>query len=145
MKRKTTVYLEDDVLKTMRVAAARSGKRDYQVVEEALRAYLGLEYSSRLERGHRLVRPRRLTWRMRNCIRGAHKTGGLRSRRTDRWFNLRRRGAASAAAALASRRFRAGGLAGAAGRTGARAVAAEVSDVRDRAGDPCVRGFATPA
>ena len=27
----------------MRVAAARSGKRDYQVVEEALRAYLGLE------------------------------------------------------------------------------------------------------
>jgi len=26
-----------------------------------------------------LVRPRRLTWRMRNCIRGAHRTGGLRS------------------------------------------------------------------
>lgn len=43
MKRKTTVYREDDVLKTMRVAAVRSGKRDYQVVEEALRAYLGLE------------------------------------------------------------------------------------------------------
>jgi len=43
VKRKTTVYLEDDVLKTMRVAAARAGKRDYQVVEEALRAYLGLE------------------------------------------------------------------------------------------------------
>ncbi len=43
MNRKTTVYLEDDVLKTMRVAAARSGKRDYQVVEEVLRAYLGLE------------------------------------------------------------------------------------------------------
>ncbi len=31
------------MLRTMRVAAARSGKRDYQVVEEALRAYLGLE------------------------------------------------------------------------------------------------------
>ena len=43
MKRKTTVYLEDDVLKTMRIAAARSGKHDYQVVEEALRAHLGLE------------------------------------------------------------------------------------------------------
>jgi len=42
VKRKTTVYLEDDVLKTMRVATARSGKRD-QVMEEALRAYLGLE------------------------------------------------------------------------------------------------------
>jgi len=43
VKRKTTVYLEDDVLKTMRAAAARSGKRDYQVMEEALRAYLELE------------------------------------------------------------------------------------------------------
>ena len=43
MKRKTTIYIEDDVLRTMRVTAARSGKRDYQVVEEALRAYLGLE------------------------------------------------------------------------------------------------------
>jgi len=43
VKRKTTVYLEDDVLKTMRVAVARSGKRDYQVVEEALRAYLGVD------------------------------------------------------------------------------------------------------
>lgn len=31
------------MLKMMRVAAARSGKRDYQVVEKALRAYLGLE------------------------------------------------------------------------------------------------------
>jgi hypothetical protein len=43
VKLKLTVYLEDDVLKTMRVAAARSRKHDYQVVEEALRAYLGLE------------------------------------------------------------------------------------------------------
>ncbi len=43
MKRKTTVYLEDELLKTMRVAAARTGKHDYQVVEDALRAYLGLE------------------------------------------------------------------------------------------------------
>ncbi len=42
MKRKTTVYLEDDVLRAMRVAAARSGKRDYQVLEEALRSHLGL-------------------------------------------------------------------------------------------------------
>jgi hypothetical protein len=43
VKRKTTVYLEDELLKTMRVAAARTGKHDYQVVEDALRAYLGLE------------------------------------------------------------------------------------------------------
>ena len=43
MKRKTTIYLEDDLLRATKVAAARAGKRDYQVVEEALRSYLGLE------------------------------------------------------------------------------------------------------
>jgi len=43
VRRKTTVYLDEDVLKTMRVTAARSGKRDYQVMEEALRAHLGIE------------------------------------------------------------------------------------------------------
>jgi len=48
MKRKTTVYLEDDLLRATKVAAARTGKRDYQVVEEALRAYLGLELLERV-------------------------------------------------------------------------------------------------
>ena len=48
MKRKTTVYLEDDLLRATKIAAARTGKRDYQVVEEALRAYLGLELLERV-------------------------------------------------------------------------------------------------
>jgi hypothetical protein len=48
VKRKTTVYLEDDLLRAMRVAAARAGKRDYQIVEDALRAYLGLELLERV-------------------------------------------------------------------------------------------------
>jgi len=129
----------------MRVAAARSGKRDYQVVEEALRAYLGLELLEKVGARSSLARLRRWTSRMRNCIRGAHRTGGFRSRRVDRRFDLRRGGAESVAAALVSGRFRAGGLTGAAGRTRARVVATQVSDVRDRAGDPCVRGFAAPA
>jgi len=43
VRRKTTVYLDEDVLKTMRVTAARSGKRDYQVMDEALRAHLRIE------------------------------------------------------------------------------------------------------
>ncbi len=43
MKRKTTVYLEDGLLRALKVAAARSGQREYQVVEQALRAYLGME------------------------------------------------------------------------------------------------------
>jgi hypothetical protein len=47
VKRETTIYLEDDLLKTVRVAAARAGKHDYQVFEEALRAYLGLDLLER--------------------------------------------------------------------------------------------------
>ena len=43
MKRKTTVYLEDDLLRALKVAAVRSGQREYQVVEQALRAHLGME------------------------------------------------------------------------------------------------------
>jgi len=48
MRRKTTVYLEDDLLRATKIAAARTGQRDYQVVEEALRAYLGLELLNRV-------------------------------------------------------------------------------------------------
>ncbi len=43
MKRKTTLYLEDGLLRALKVAAARSGQREYQVVEQALRSYLGME------------------------------------------------------------------------------------------------------
>lgn len=46
-KTKTTVYLDEDVLRGARVMAARSGKRDYEVVEEALRAYLGMDVLNR--------------------------------------------------------------------------------------------------
>lgn len=46
-KTKTTVYLDEDVLRGARVMAARSGKRDYEVVEEALRAYLGMDVLER--------------------------------------------------------------------------------------------------
>jgi hypothetical protein len=41
-KRKTTVYLDDELLRGARVVAARSGKKDSEVFEEALRAYLGM-------------------------------------------------------------------------------------------------------
>jgi len=37
VRRKTTIYVEDDLLRATKIAAARAGKRDYQVVEEALR------------------------------------------------------------------------------------------------------------
>jgi hypothetical protein len=39
---KTTIYLEPEVLRATRIRAARTGKRDSQVVEDALRQFLGL-------------------------------------------------------------------------------------------------------
>lgn len=39
-KVKTTVYIDADVARQARVAAARQGKRDSEIVEEALRRYL---------------------------------------------------------------------------------------------------------
>lgn len=40
---KTTVYLDAEVLHATRVSAARKGKRASDIIEEALRRYLGLE------------------------------------------------------------------------------------------------------
>jgi len=45
---KATIYLDPDVLRATRVQAARTGKRDSDVVEEALREYLGLALLQRI-------------------------------------------------------------------------------------------------
>jgi hypothetical protein len=42
-KRKATFYLDEDVLRAARVRAARSDRRDSEIVEAALRAYLGFD------------------------------------------------------------------------------------------------------
>jgi len=42
-KTRTTVTLGEDVFRALKVKAARTGKRDSQVIEEALRRDLGLE------------------------------------------------------------------------------------------------------
>jgi hypothetical protein len=42
-KRKSTVYVDEDVLRAARVYAARLDIRDSDVVESALRRFLGLE------------------------------------------------------------------------------------------------------
>ena len=39
---RTTLSLDSRVLRAARIAAARAGKRDSEIVEEALRSYLGL-------------------------------------------------------------------------------------------------------
>ncbi|MDA8399378.1 MAG: hypothetical protein M0008_04925 [Actinomycetota bacterium] len=41
-RKKTTVYIDETLLRAAKVAAARSGKREYEVFEEALRKHLGL-------------------------------------------------------------------------------------------------------
>lgn len=38
---KTTVYLDPDLLRAAKVQAARTGRKDYEIFEDALRAYLG--------------------------------------------------------------------------------------------------------
>lgn len=40
-RKKTTVYIDESLLRAAKVAAARSGKREYEVFEEALRRHLG--------------------------------------------------------------------------------------------------------
>jgi hypothetical protein len=42
-KKKVTLYVDEDVMRAARVRAARTDKRDSEVVEEALRAYLGFD------------------------------------------------------------------------------------------------------
>jgi hypothetical protein len=42
-KLRTTVTLDDEVFRAIKIKAARTGKRDSQVIEESLRRDLGLD------------------------------------------------------------------------------------------------------
>src|ERR1700722_5700843 len=42
-RRKTTVYIDEELLTAAKVAAARSHKHEYEVFEDALRRHLGLQ------------------------------------------------------------------------------------------------------
>jgi Ribbon-helix-helix protein, copG family len=50
-KVRTTLTIEEDVLRAVRVRAARLGKRDSEVIEQALRRDLGLDLLDRLWSG----------------------------------------------------------------------------------------------
>ena len=43
VRKKTTVYIDEQLLTRAKVAAASSGKREYEVFEEALRKHLGFQ------------------------------------------------------------------------------------------------------
>jgi hypothetical protein len=47
-RKKTTVYVEEDLLRSAKVLAARTGRKEYEVFEEALRAYLGFDVMERV-------------------------------------------------------------------------------------------------
>lgn len=47
-KTRTTVTLDSDLLRAVKVRAARTGKGDSEVIEEALRRQLGLDVLERL-------------------------------------------------------------------------------------------------
>ena len=47
-RKKVTLYLDEDVLRAARVRAARTDRRDSDVVEDALRSYLGFDVVERV-------------------------------------------------------------------------------------------------
>lgn len=49
-RKKVTLYVDPDVLRAARVRAARTDRRDSDVVEEALRTYLGFDVVERVWR-----------------------------------------------------------------------------------------------
>ena len=42
-RRKATVYLDEELLRGAKIMAARTDRKDYEVLEAALRQYLGVE------------------------------------------------------------------------------------------------------
>lgn len=47
-KVRTTLTVDEEVLRAVKIAAARAGKGDSEVIEEALRRDLGLDFLDRL-------------------------------------------------------------------------------------------------
>jgi hypothetical protein len=47
-KRRTTLTIDEDVLRAVKVRAARTGKGDSEVIEEALRRHLGFDVLERI-------------------------------------------------------------------------------------------------
>jgi len=49
-RRPTTLYLDDEILRATQVVASRSQRDESQVVEDALRSYLGLDVVDEVQR-----------------------------------------------------------------------------------------------
>jgi hypothetical protein len=53
-RRKTTLLLDAELIKAVKIASARERRREYQIVEEALRAYFGRDLLKELWRRNHL-------------------------------------------------------------------------------------------
>jgi metal-responsive CopG/Arc/MetJ family transcriptional regulator len=60
-KVRTTLTVDEDLLRAVKVRAARTGKGDSEVIEEALRRDLGLELLDRIWAANRLSEDEALT------------------------------------------------------------------------------------
>jgi len=59
-RKKTTVYIEGTLLKAAKILAARTGKKEYEVFENALSGYLGLGALERIWSRTRLTEKKAL-------------------------------------------------------------------------------------
>jgi hypothetical protein len=69
-KVRTTLTIDEEVLRAVKVRGARTGKGDSQVIEEALRRELGFDLLERLWQGEDLGDERALTL----AVEAQHKT-----------------------------------------------------------------------
>ncbi len=69
-KVRTTLTLDEDVLRWVKVRAARQGKGDSQIIEESLRRDLGLDLLARLWEKNRMDDPAA----MRLALEAQHRT-----------------------------------------------------------------------
>jgi Ribbon-helix-helix protein, copG family len=67
---RTTLTVDEEVLRAVKVRGARTGKGDSEVIEEALRRDLGLDLLERLWQGDDLGEERALTL----AVEARHKT-----------------------------------------------------------------------
>jgi hypothetical protein len=75
-KVRTTLTLDEDVMRLVKIRAARQGKGDSEVIEEALRRDLGLETLERLWSKNRLSEEQA----MRLAVEAQHSTRTRRRR-----------------------------------------------------------------
>lgn len=75
-KTRTTLTIDEEVLRAVKVRAARTGKGDSEVIEEALRRELGLDLLDRLWRRNQLSEEEATAL----AVRAQHATRRRRSR-----------------------------------------------------------------